>query len=138
MRGFTLNEILIVVGIFVIIVGGVIIAIDPAKRFTDSRNSERKQEVTAIVNALNQWSLDTGTYLPAGVSATQKCIGTDSGCYSLSFLSPAYLDQIPEDPKSTAGQSDTGYSIIRDPSAATITISAPLAESGEVIQVMRK
>lgn len=75
-QGFSLAELIVVVGILMIIVGmlaAYALRDYPAK----GRNQDRKQKVTAIVTALNQWSLVSGRYEPANIPLIATCIGTD-------------------------------------------------------------
>ena len=140
--GFSALEMLLVLGLLVLLLGAAALVgfrDQPAK----NRNTERRNEVNAIKNALTQWSLDSGTYMPTGipVDATNlKCIGTGGTCFNLSFLIPQYLALIPEDPKNTNGQADTGYTIYKDAATKEIVIgvSSSLAELGETIEAKRK
>ena len=138
--GFSALEMLLVLGLIVLLLGAAALVgfrDQPAK----NRNTERLQEVNSIKDALTQWSLDTGTYMPTEipVDATNlKCIGTGGTCFNLSFLIPQYLALIPEDPKNTNGQADTGYTIYKDAVTKEIVIGAPMAELGEAIEARRK
>jgi prepilin-type N-terminal cleavage/methylation domain-containing protein len=62
--GFTLLEILLVVGIISILAGIVILAINPTKQLGDTRNAQRRSDVMTILNAVYQFSIDKGGYLP--------------------------------------------------------------------------
>jgi len=59
-RGFTLIELLIVVAIIAILAAVIFVALDPLKRFQDSRDSVRWQEVTSIAQAIELDFLDNG------------------------------------------------------------------------------
>jgi len=58
--GFTLIELLIVVAIIAILATIVFVALDPLKRFQDSRDSVRWQEATTIAQAIELDFLDNG------------------------------------------------------------------------------
>ena len=53
-KGFTLIEILIVLGILAILAAIVIIAINPGQHFQDAREAKRRANVNTIMNAINQ------------------------------------------------------------------------------------
>src|SRR3990167_1392999 len=62
-KGFTLIEILIVLGIIAILAGIVIIAINPSKQFAQARNAQRQSNVEQILNAIGQRMADNkGTF----------------------------------------------------------------------------
>nr|HPO06648.1 type II secretion system protein [Candidatus Pacearchaeota archaeon] len=52
--GFTLIEILVVIGLIAFLAAVVIIAINPARQFAQGRNSQRVSNVNAILNAIGQ------------------------------------------------------------------------------------
>src|SRR5579872_1550945 len=68
MRGFTLLEILLVVAAISILAGIVIIAINPTKQLGDTRNAQRRNDVTTILNAIYQYSLDNNGSIPPTIS----------------------------------------------------------------------
>lgn len=127
-KGFTLIEVLLVVAIIAILAGIVILAVNPAKQLADTRNASRRSDVSTILNALYQYSIDNNGNLPATVSAlgvgaaTEVCkdgvVGaacTTAGGVDLAVLTTngTYLVKIPVDP-SNDNANLTGYSVTRD------------------------
>ena len=151
--GFTLLEILLVVGIIAILAGIVILAINPTKQLGDTRNAQRRSDVLTILNAAYQYSIDNNGWLPA--STTLKvatcATGTDqeicqdnNTCTDLVNLyddlvtaSSTYLTAIPKDPSTEVDSGGgNGYAIVKT-SSGRLTVCAPLAESGVTISVTR-
>src|SRR3972149_586779 len=56
--GFTLIEILVVIGIIAILAVIVLIAINPARQFAQARDTQRTSNVNAILNAVGQYLAD--------------------------------------------------------------------------------
>ena len=59
-KGFTLIELLIVIAIIAIIAAVIFVALDPLRRFQDSRDSTRWQEATSIIDAIKVDQVDNG------------------------------------------------------------------------------
>lgn len=146
-KGFTLLEVLLVAAIIAILAGIVIIAINPSKNLADSRNAQRRSDVTTILNAVYQYSLDNNGAIPAGITSTagEVCETGASSCTSLVDLTVlttggTYLVSIPVDPTCPANcaTDGTGYEIEKDATTNRITVSAPNAVAdGETIEVTR-
>ncbi len=147
-------ELLIVIAVIIVLAAAVFVALNPAKRFQDSRNARRSSDVAAIVAGLKTDQVDNGgTYL-ASVAAltvdTEYQIGTagagcDSGCTAVTteaacadltgLVTEGYLGSVPMDPSSgTAAETD--YYIIRNTSG-TITVGACDAEGGSTVTLSR-
>ncbi len=73
-RGFTLVELLVVIAIIAILFAVVLVAINPAQRFKDSRNARRLSDVQSIVGATTTYTADKRGTPPADIPDGQ-CIG---------------------------------------------------------------
>ncbi len=146
-QGFTLIEILLVIGIIVLLAGAVIVAINPGRQFAKARNTKRTTDINAILSAIVQnkvdkqgrWSCPSSrnysTSLPS-VAATIIATGTETGPgqINLSCLAPTYVASIPVDPTNGTPE-NTGYTLQYNTSSGRITICAPFAELNETICV---
>lgn len=132
-RGFTLIEILVVIGIIAVLAAIVIIAINPARQFAQARNTQRTSNIEAILNAIGQNIADNKGVFTCGAgalpsSATKMAIGN----YDIrDCLVPTYMSELPVDPISGVAWNgttyDTGYEVLQDGSTGRITVSAPQA-----------
>jgi type IV pilus assembly protein PilA len=142
-KGFTLLEVLLVVAIIGILAGIVILAINPGKQLADSRNTQRKADVTTILNGVYQYAIDTNGTIPSTITLTPTGIcktnpsGNCSGLIDLSTLTTneKYLVAIPTDPTGASGD-NVGYNISKS-SNGRVTVSAPHAENSVTISVTR-
>lgn len=146
-KGFTLIEILIVIGIIAILATIVIVAINPAKQFAQARNTQRESGVNTILNAVGQNIADyKGLFTCASIVTAIPVVGppmvpasglniegqAGAGLINLSCLVPTYISTaLPTDPGSAgtpvvpAGTiADTQYTIQVD-SVGRYTICAP-------------
>lgn len=135
-KGFTLMELLIVIGIIAVLAAIVIIAINPARQLAQSRNAQRESNVNTILNSVHQQALDNnGTIIGVitAVCPATQAVGT--GGADLTSLTPTYLAAIPTDP-SGGTDANTGYTVCKA-AANRITIAAPNAELEVLIGVTR-
>lgn len=75
LRGFTLVELLVVIAIIAILFAVILVAINPAQRFKDSRNARRLSDVQSIAGAATTYTADKRGTPPADIPDGQ-CIGT--------------------------------------------------------------
>ena len=163
-KGFTLIEILIVIGIIAILAAVVIVAINPARQFAKANNGQRSSNINTILNAVHQFSVDKKGTLPPAVAALSVgvsaaiCNTTGATCTAtlvidlgtdtnLDLANQTYIASMPIDPSCPAscsetdfnqGSSDisTGYRIYRSANNR-ITVYAPGAQLGEPMSVTR-
>ncbi len=120
-KGFTLIEVLIVMGIISILAAIVIIAINPARQFAQARDTQRISNVNAIINAIGQRMVDNkgvfeGTFtvgaatytcgpIPTAATTIAWAMAADitTATGNLGCLIPTYLPQGLNEPKTGAG-----------------------------------
>ena len=145
LRGFTLIELLVVIGILAVLLAITLIAINPARQFSQANNAKRASDTNAILNAIHQFSVDNHGILPAGVPATASAIASGGLADLCDDLVPEYIAALPSDPQTNNGENvleadcvsyDTGYEVVEDGNSR-VTVSAPDAELGETIAVTR-
>ncbi len=144
-RGFTLIELLVVIGILAILLAITLIAINPARQFSQANNTQRSSDVNSILNAINQYMADNNGTPPTGITATAALI-TDSGVAGTvdlcAALVPTYMADLPLDPTTgtesptgsicTDALADysTGYNVSISASNSRLTVIAPDTELG--------
>jgi type IV pilus assembly protein PilA len=125
-KGFTLIEILVVIGLIAILATIVLIAINPSRQFAQANNSQRTSNVNAILNAVGQYVADNKGTLPGGIAGTAAEVG-ETLCAA---LVPTYLPALPADPSNTitsytdcteVDPDDVDYDIISTGGRITVT-----------------
>ncbi len=148
-RGFTLIEILIVIGIIAILAAVVIVAINPARQFAQANNAQRSSNVNTILNGIHQYAIDNRGSLPTGITTSVTEICGDSTCSGLADLQvlttgQTYIASIPNDPQcnfpaataSNCAAHGVGYTVVKSANGR-VTVTAPYAELGASISVTR-
>lgn len=139
-RGFTLIEILVVMGIIAVLATIVLVAVNPARQFAQARDTERISNVNSLLNAVGERLADNRGVFESGCAAgsiptSTTMMKSGSGGYDIyNCLVPNYLPSLPADPItglfSTSTNYTTGYNIIKDAVTGRISISAPNTEIG--------
>lgn len=157
-KGFTLIELLIVIALISVLAGVVFVALDPAKRFGDARDSSRWTDITAILSAAKVDQVDNGgsyltsianatadtNYMISGTGATTGCdltcdvvIANGANCVDLSGLvTEGYIPSFPTSPEGTGSWTDdhTGYYLTKNTNGS-LTVGACESENVGAISV---
>ena len=144
-EGFTLIELLVVIGILAVLLSIVLIAINPAKQFSQANNTKRRSDVNAILNAVDQYSADNKGTLPTGIGSSFSEISKSGGADLCTSLVTKYIAALPVDPKvnngtpvtDCASSYSTGYFILQSATDSRVTVSAAQAELSDTIMVTR-
>ena len=141
MRGFTLIELMVVMGIIAVLIAIVLVAINPSRQFSDANNTKRRSDVVAILNAVQQYAVTNRGTLPAGITNSAKIIEKAGGIDLCASLVTTYLAALPVDPLTNGGAAvsdctssyNTNYTILKSVTDSRITVAAPAAELGATI-----
>lgn len=102
--GFTLIEILVVIGMIAILAAVVLIAINPLRQFAQARNAQRVSNVNTILNAIgNRIAENKGVFVgdttcTAPLPASSTNIAKTGGYDLRTCLVPNFTSDIPPDP----------------------------------------
>ncbi len=135
-QGFTLIELLIVISVIAALAVSVFVALNPAQRLKDARDSRRVTDVDTLLTAIHEYIVDNKGSLPAGLTAgmAETQLGTglaaacsplaqggcnvaaSTACVDLTTPLVKYVKSIPIDPLggTTWTAVKTGYSIAVD------------------------
>ena len=137
-KGLTLIDVLLAVVAIAILIFIVVLCVNPSEQESEINNNKRSADVNVILNAVNEYQLDTG-YLPSSITnlPTEICVtrGLCEGLIDLSVLtdSEVYLTSIPEEPDKT-NVNGAGYMISKTDDDQVI-IDAQFEECNKEISV---
>jgi prepilin-type N-terminal cleavage/methylation domain-containing protein len=155
-KGFTLIEILVVIGILAVLLAIVLIAINPQQQFQQANDTQRRSDVNAILNAVSSYAAQNKGQLPEGdgdveiSTTTAQTISSAGGVNDIDLcdaLVPDYIADLPLDPTdgsetpaasvctTALAEYNTGYTILR--AGNRVTVSAPGVEGTDPITVTR-
>lgn len=144
----TMIEIVVAMALAAIIFAGSIVALNPAGQLASARNSQRTAHVQTLVNAIRANIVDyrTGKFTcnAGDIPSSTKKMATGAGNFDIApCLVPTYILAMPFDPKATGAHYtsntdyDTGYFVVKSTSTGQVTVSAPSAELGKTISIIR-
>lgn len=145
--GFTLIELVVVMGVLTILLAIVLVAINPQRQFQQANDTQRRSDVNAILNAIHQYAADNKGSLPVGVDATEKTICSNGGtvtscpatginlCTALVGTNKTYIADLPRDPNASeidpassatcdATGYNTAYKVQKSATGNRITVKA--------------
>lgn len=142
-KGFTLIEILIVIGIMAILASIMLVAVNPSRQFKVARDTQRMSNLNALLNAIHEnISENKGDFVCNGstrnISSTPLLVKYGAGYPDYegdiaSCLVPDYISGLPWNPGNSAyyfsstTDYNTGYELFRDTDGRLVASS-----SGEI------
>ena len=141
--GFTLVEVLVVIGILAILLAITLIAINPSKHFQDTRNTQRRSDVTAVLDAIYAYeSANNGNVPPAVANLTSTAAplsrGASQTATGTTFATPALTFTGLTGNTVTSGMltvtgctqtADNGTFLVTAGAATSITVTNPTASA---------
>jgi prepilin-type N-terminal cleavage/methylation domain-containing protein len=136
-KGFTLIELMVVIGILVLLLAITLIAINPSRQFGLAQDTKRHSDIVQISNAIYQNIAEHAGVFTVGSSPftiplTPAPI-SNTGADICAGIIPNYMPALPQDPSSNSGADiiscasyNTGYVISRD-ATNRISVYAPSA-----------
>lgn len=117
--GFTLIELIVVMGIIAILAGIVILAVNPGRQFAQARNTQRRSDSQALLDAIHQNAADNNGTISAAIPTGVAACGSDyadltalaaaipavnrtdaANATLVTALTPTYITAMPSDPSS--------------------------------------
>ena len=106
--GFTLVEIIVVVGILGLLITGLISLINPSLQLEKSRDSKRKSDLKQIQSALELYRADQDSYPTPRLNSVAICSGI-SLAYTCASPEVTYMQTVPKDPNATGNNRQYYY-----------------------------
>lgn len=139
-KKLTRLQIALIIILAILLCGLYFFGLNPVKKMADMRNSQRRKDITSILNAVYQFS-NKGEISTISMEPKMICRDTANSCEGMVDLGNIILKEknlltnIPVDPREKNPDS-SGYKIWRMPNGR-IAVSAPLAENNAVITLSK-
>lgn len=105
-RGFTLIELLVVIGIIAILFAVVLVAVNPAQRFAQTRDARRITDVNSILNAILNATVDSKGTLPGNLGGGADGTAGNSSPYTATITNDTIVRMIGNPASAGAGKSN--------------------------------
>lgn len=124
-KGFTLIEVLIVIGIIAVLAAVVLVAVNPGRQFKLARDAQRVSNVNALLNTIGQNIAEHHGIFTCGATtttlpSTSTVVASTGGFDIAPCVIPAYISSLPFDPSlpgsyfASTTDYNTGYYISQD------------------------
>lgn len=140
-------EITIGIALIAILGGIALVALDPFRQVAGARNTQRELHLQALMNAIRQNIAESGTNSFACASGALPSVPTvmrATGGYDIApCLIPGFMNALPFDPRTPGARYvgiadyDTGYQVSQSTSTGAVTLTAPGAETGKTVTLVR-
>jgi len=151
-KGFTLVELLIVVGIIAILVVVIFVSLNPLQLFAESRNAQRWVKVSELLTAIHMYTIEQlgivpnqtdwqdGVYyvLGTGNNCANTCgsVPVSTTCLNLTeLIKSKRVNSLPTDPLS-GDLKNTGFYVYRE-DGTIISVGSCRAELNKKIELTR-
>lgn len=129
---------MVVIGIIAILAALVLVAVNPLRQFANARDTQRRNDIYQVVNAIYQYTVENDGNLPTGIpvgEANAANLGT-GGVDLSADLVPTYIPAIPFDPVNGT-EADTLYSIFQTTAGRIVASASSELNPGTFITVQR-
>ena len=126
--GFTIIELLIVIGIITVLVAVAVVSINPSNQLLNARNNQRKVHVETIYGAIEHYSFYERSLPPCFSTVS---VGEEFDAIACEAdLTPLYLAEMPKDP--VYGNGNTGYLLREDVQTGRVGVKASGEGEGNI------
>ncbi|MEI6327493.1 MAG: prepilin-type N-terminal cleavage/methylation domain-containing protein [Candidatus Roizmanbacteria bacterium] len=136
-RGYSLVEVLVVLGIIAILVTIILVATNPSRQFGLADDAKRKKDVSEVLGAVDRHLLDAKGTLPGNLAEASvprritNSVASPTNVDLCFLVTEGYLPKLPRDPSLGADITnclaayDTGYYIVFHPDGIHHGVWAP-------------